>query len=82
MCTMKSAMDFCKLKNFYGCRYPKLQELHNKLFGTDYENAHDAFSDISATVKCFWEMVKCEIITIPQAKAETATNTDEDDLPF
>ena len=40
------------------------------------------FLDISATVKCFWEMVKRGIITIPQTKAETATNTDEDDLPF
>lgn len=82
LCTMKSAIDFCKLRNFYGYRYPKLQELYNKLFGTDFENAHNAFSDISATVKCFWEMVKRGIITIPQTKAETATNTDEDDLPF
>ena len=82
LCTMKSAIDFCKLRNFYGYRYPKLQELYNKLFGADFENAHNAFSDISATVKCFWEMVKRGIITIPQTKAETATNTDEDDLPF
>ena len=53
LCTMKSSIDFCKLKNFYGYRYPKLQELYNKLFDSDFENAHDAFSDISATVKCF-----------------------------
>ncbi len=75
---MKSAIDFCKLRNFYGYRYPKLQELYNKLFGADFENAHNAFSDISATVKCFWEMVKWGIITIPRTKAEIATNTDED----
>ena len=79
---IEGAIDFCKLRNFYGYRYPQLQELYNKLFGADFENAHNAFSDISATVKCFWEMVKRGIITIPQTKAETATNTDEDDLPF
>ena len=82
LCTMKSSIDFCKLKNFYGYRYPKLQELYNKLFDSDFENAHDAFSDISATVKCFWEMVKRGIITIPQTKAEAPTSTDDDDLPF
>lgn len=70
------------IENPSGFYVDPLQELYNKLFGADFENAHNAFSDISATVKCFWEMVKRGIITIPQTKAETATNTDEDDLPF
>ena len=41
---------------------PKLQELHRKLFGCDFDNAHDALSDIRATEKCFWEMRKRKLI--------------------
>lgn len=67
ICTMKSSVDFCKIPSRYGSyRYPKLQELHFKLFGSNFENAHDASSDVSATVKCFWELVKRGVIIIPQ----------------
>ena len=82
LCTMKSSINFCKLKNFYGYRYPKLQELYNILFGTDFENAHDAYSDILATVKCFGEMIRRGIITIPQKATESRCNTCGDELPF
>ena len=29
---------------------------HIKLFNKDFENAHDAMSDISATADCFFEL--------------------------
>ena len=86
ICTMKSSTDFCKIPNFYGYRYPKLQELHIKLFGTTFENAHDAFSDISATLKCFREMVKRGIVSIPHNTKETKNNhhkkVENDNFPF
>ena len=58
LCTMRSTVKFCKLPGLYhkGYRFPKLQELYYKLFGTDFFGAHDAFNDIKATVKCFWEL--------------------------
>ena len=58
LCTMKSTTDFCKIPARFhkGYKYPTLQELHRKLFGFDFTGAHDAFSDISATMKCFWEL--------------------------
>ena len=56
LCTMNASTDYCKIPGPYGYKWPKLSELHIKLFGKDFEGAHDAFADIDATEKCFWEM--------------------------
>lgn len=56
ICTMQSAVEFCALEGQYGYKWPKLTELHLKLFGTGFEEAHNAAVDISATAKCFFEM--------------------------
>jgi len=54
--TMLASIDLCKIPGKYGYKYPKLMELHRKLFGCDFDNAHNSFADISATEKCFWEL--------------------------
>ena len=57
ICTMKSTTNFCQIMGQYGrYKWPTLQELHTKLFGYGFENAHDAFVDVNATVKCFFEL--------------------------
>ena len=56
LCTMKASTDYCMLPGPYGYKWPKLSELHIKLFGEDFDEAHDASADINATEKCFWEM--------------------------
>jgi DNA polymerase-3 subunit epsilon len=56
ICTMKSTIDFCAIKNHYGYKWPKLSELYYKLFQTSFEEAHNAAADIQATAKCFWEL--------------------------
>jgi len=56
ICTMKSATNYCQVPGNYGYKWPTLSELHIKLFGEDFEGAHDAFADIEATEKCFWEL--------------------------
>jgi DNA polymerase-3 subunit epsilon len=62
-CTMVSSVDFCKIKNHFGYfKWPKLEELHFKLFNDNFENAHDAFTDVTITAKCFWELKKLGII--------------------
>ncbi len=58
ICTMHSTTNFCKLDGPYGYKWPKLSELHYKLFSTGFEEAHDASVDITATAKCFWELRK------------------------
>lgn len=66
-CTMRSTAVVCKIKdpkrNSY--KWPSLQELHNHLFGCEFDGAHDALGDISATYKCFFELKKRGLIRVP-----------------
>ena len=62
LCTMKSSTDYCAIPGPYGYKWPKLSELHIKLFGLDFSGAHDAFADIEATERCFWEMKRLKLI--------------------
>lgn len=62
ICTMKSATTYCNIPGRYGPKWPTLSELHIHLFGKDFEGAHDAFADIEATEKCFWELKRLKII--------------------
>ena len=62
LCTMESSTNYCKIPGNYGYKWPKLSELHIKLFGVDFEGAHDALADIEATAKCFWEMKQLKLI--------------------
>jgi hypothetical protein len=59
---MEASTDFCKIQGYYGYKWPKLSELHIKLFGEDFDGAHDALADIEATARCFWEMRKLKLI--------------------
>lgn len=62
ICTMHSTTEFCKLPGNYGYKWPKLQELHMKLFDEYFEEAHDAAADIDATAKCFWKLKELGVI--------------------
>lgn len=62
LCTMDKSTNYCKLAGPYGYKWPKLSELHQKLFGNGFEEAHNAAVDISATAKCFWEMRKLGLL--------------------
>lgn len=62
LCTMESTTDFCAIKGPYGNKWPKLSELYAQLFGTVFDEAHNAASDIQATAKCFWELKKRGVI--------------------
>ena len=66
-CTMKDkkVVKYCGLKNKAGRpKWPKLEELHYHLFGEKFEDAHDAFADITATARCFFELVERGIIEV------------------
>ncbi len=62
ICTMQSATNYCQLPGNYGYKWPRLSELHQKLFGADFDNAHNALADVEAMVRCFFEMKKRNII--------------------
>ncbi len=58
ICTMEKSTNLCAIPGKYGFKWPKLAELHQKLFGADFEEAHNAAVDIRATARCFFEMRK------------------------
>jgi len=62
ICTKELATDFCALEGKYGYKWPKLSELHIKLFDSDFEAAHDALVDVRATARCFWELKNLGVI--------------------
>ncbi len=64
ICTMETSTDYCKLPGDYGFKWPKLTELHSKLFGDGFNEAHNAAVDIRACAKCFWELKRRGIIKI------------------
>ncbi len=71
ICTMKTTTNFCAIKwNWERFKYPKLWELHKKLFGQYFIGAHDALTDVKATLKCFVELVNKWIIKIEEKKEE------------
>lgn len=62
ICTMEASTNYCKIPGNYGFKWPKLSELHVKLFGIDFKEAHNASVDIEATTKCFWKLKELKII--------------------
>lgn len=62
ICTMEKSTNYCKLDGPYGYKWPKLSELHYKLFGTGFDEAHNAAVDIKATAKCFWQLKKLGVL--------------------
>jgi DNA polymerase III epsilon subunit-like protein len=66
-CTMKdkNVVKMCGLKNKAGKpKWPKLTELHQHLFGESFDDAHDAYADITATKRCFFELVNRSVINV------------------
>ncbi|OGS08604.1 MAG: DNA polymerase III subunit epsilon [Elusimicrobia bacterium RIFOXYA12_FULL_51_18] len=62
ICTMHSSTDYCAIPGPYGYKWPKLLELHSKLFHAGFESAHNAAADVSAMIKCFWELKRLGVI--------------------
>ncbi len=62
LCTMESSTSFCKIEGVYGYKWPKLSELHIKLFGVDFAGTHNALADTEATARCFWKLRKLKLI--------------------
>jgi len=60
-CTLKDSIQFCNIqlidkngKTFL--KYPKLIELHEKLFNKSPTNLHNSFNDILVTLRCFMKL--------------------------
>lgn len=57
-CTMQNSIDMCGIKVMgkngreYN-KFPKLSELHQKLFGSVPDNLHNSLNDILITLRCY-----------------------------
>jgi len=62
--TMKTSVEFCAITGGRGgkFKYPKLTDLHIKLFGEGFGDAHDAAYDVDATARCFFGLIKNRVI--------------------
>lgn len=80
ICTMKNKkiVNFCGLKNKIGKpKWPKLIELHQKLFDCTFEGQHDAMADILATKKCFFALLEQGVLNLIEYLIKTYTNKDD-----
>ena len=63
-CTEITA-QLCQLKGGKGGKFklPTLSELHEKLFGKGFADAHNASADVEATTRCFLELIRTRVFT-------------------
>jgi len=60
-CTLKDSINYCNIQSIdkFGkpyLKYPKLIELHEKLFDKSPNNLHNSFNDILVTLRCFMKL--------------------------
>jgi DNA polymerase-3 subunit epsilon len=60
-CTLQESIELCNIKGVtkFGKEYlkfPKLLELHQKLFESEPNNLHNSFNDILVTLRCFMKL--------------------------
>lgn len=66
ICTMQKTTNFCKIPKATGngFKWPTLTELHQVLFNSPFDGAHDAGGDVEACAKCFFELINRGIISL------------------
>lgn len=52
-CTKKESKKYLNVK-----KYPKLVELHERLFQQNPKNLHNSFNDVLVTLRCYYKIVK------------------------
>ena len=61
-CTMKQSVTLCNIKRvnkrgYNYLKFPKLCELHKKLFDTEPEGLHNALVDVYACLRCYYMLI-------------------------
>ena len=71
--TKDDATDYCQILGGRGGKFkwPKLIELHQKLFGEDFAEAHNASADVEATARCFLELLRLDVISYSKVGMST-----------
>lgn len=73
--TKNESTEFCAIPGGRGgqFKWPKLTELHVKLFDEEFDEAHNAAADVAATSRCFLELIRLQVIPL----AKTGLTADE-----
>lgn len=59
----KEIVKYCGLKNKKGApKWPKLEEMYEILFEKTFPDAHNAYVDAQATMKCYYELIDRGVI--------------------
>lgn len=75
-CTMQESIDVCNIKAYYKdgreyVKFPKLSELHEKLFQTIPQNLHNSMNDVIVCLRCFYKMNHdIDILTVNEELSE------------
>ncbi len=71
--TKDDSTEFCKIPGRRGgsFKWPKLGELHQKLFDSSFNDAHNASADVDATARCFLELIRLDVINYSKAGMST-----------
>ncbi len=66
--TKDLSTEYCAIPGGRGGKFkwPTLTELHHKLFGVGFEDAHDAAYDVDATAKCFFALIERKVFTVDE----------------
>lgn len=77
-----ASTDFCQLTGGIGgkLKMPRLHELHQILFGKDFEDAHDAAYDVAATARSFFGLVTRKVVSPFDATPLVEIEYEEPDL--
>lgn len=74
LCTMMSTIEYVKAPHSVEniakwpflkdkAKFPKLMELHEKLFSHGFDSAHNALADVKATFDCLMELIKRNVMS-------------------
>ena len=80
--TGSASTEFCQLTGGIGGRLkmPRLNELHQKLFGSPFDDAHDASYDVAATARSFFGLISKNIVKPIDSTPVSAIKYEEPNL--
>jgi DNA polymerase-3 subunit epsilon len=61
---MRSATNQCAIRWKRGYKWPRLTELHFKLFESSVVETHNAAADVATCAKCFFELKRLGVVVV------------------
>lgn len=64
-CTMSGSTNYCRIPfpNGRGFKWASLEELHQRLFQSPVDGAHDAHNDCRACMRCYFRLRELKVMT-------------------